>query len=266
MASLWKQFDDHVKGKEDLDLDSEDPPLSDAGQVDEAVSCAIKSPIAEQHSAQFSNNVLLLLRRRLTPQQLQHVDRIKIDFYTQYRFPGARSLPTIRTASAASGARSRPADALLLDTSHVALCNDHLCWADLATVVQATVPGTASSPSTRFVLLAVRPYLQCSHLQRNNIIDQCTGMPLVKRSPPTDSPIIIWPSAVVAPVHVINFPTALDYEVDTTSLCFINWWIFRSEWKYPVRLRDSLVGLRGHGVPAARKAKSAAVSSSQVVK
>jgi hypothetical protein len=185
--------------------------------------------------------------------------KISIKFYAQYRFPGARSLPTIRIASPAGSARSRPADALLLHSS-VLLENAKACvWADLAAVIQVTVALAQHDP-LRFTFLAVHPYVQCPSAQLGAMVDSTTGMPLVVRPPVTGKPLIVSPYDVVSPVHVIDLSANFDHpDAATGTLCYINWFIFRSQWKYPVRHRDQMLGLRGHGV--ARKSPAAAAAA-----
>lgn len=116
--ALWRQFVAYAKKKDlddipDLDTDTE----SGCAVSPEVVSGELESAptsILAAHLPLLSAEVRRLIGHRLSPRDSAAISGISISYFTQYRYPSQRSLPTSRIAS--SGANSRAADALLLDS------------------------------------------------------------------------------------------------------------------------------------------------------
>lgn len=156
-----------------------------------------------------------------------------------YIFPASRDLPSID-----AGNGSRAADTVLLkatlpsliDQPHfVSLAPKQLCWAEVVAVVS----------HREAIWIVFRPFVLPQG--RRAVVDR---VPLVARD--KNTPLIaVHPNTVLAPVHVVPCLPALDElrnVVDPSDLLWVNWWIFRSNCKYPVSIRDKQLGLRGHTV------------------
>lgn len=245
---LWQQFTAYVQGSQAVAGGDDAPDDFDTHHdTTESASGLIEPPLPEKHTKQVQAEIARRLPHLLPPAYTRNGTIEPMKFYSQYRFSGNRSLPTIRTGSPVGHTRSRRADALLLHSS-VTLASTDCVWADLEAVIQVTVRLPARDPKCLTFLL-VRPYKMCPSAQRGTMVDSITGMPLVVRPGPDAEcpPLIVSPSEVVSPVHVIDLPATFNHpDAATCNLCYINWFIFRSQWKYPVEHRDKMLGLRGH--------------------
>lgn len=184
-----------------------------------------------------------------------YVEHAKVDFYRHFIFAASRDHPSLSVASA-----TRPANAVLLkalpsqypEQGRVELRPGQQPWADVVSIVSGSEAG---------IWIVVRPFVQ--HHGSIGVIDDVSSTPIVARS--CDSPLIaVRSDSIVAPIHVVPYLPPIVSIVDRSEARIdprtdplhggrtpqesirINWWIFRSNCKYPVRVRDQQLGLRGY--------------------
>jgi len=218
---------------------------------------------------------------------LAMAEQFKIEMFGSLHFPPARKLSSISCKprpTSAQARRSAPFPDTLQDMGDVVLLkamlpslagephvvnlrSDEQPWAEVVAVVRVTLDDDVA-PIT---LVLVRPLLSdCdsdydlklpARQLRTIAIDQSLCMPRVCRAQLTWRLIAVHPNSVLAPVHWIPWLPSVgvgdslceeerdpDLVVRRSRSLYINWWILRSDDKYPVAMRDEVVGLRGWGV------------------
>jgi hypothetical protein len=217
---------------------------------------------------------------------LAMAERLKIETFGSLHFSPARKLSSISCKlrlTSAQVRRSAPFPEALRDMGDVVLLKAMLPslagnlyvvdlqsneqpWAEVVAVVRVTLDEDVA-PIT---LVLVRPLLSDRNDDydlklpvrqlRTIAIDQSLCMPRVRRAQLTARLIAVHPNSVLAPVHWIPWLPSVgvgdslseeerdpDLAARRARSLYINWWILRSDDKYPVAMRDEVVGLRGWG-------------------
>lgn len=256
ITAAWKDFLAWMRDREPGFLGEEFPDNEELIAVD----CGTpRAPLATNTiPAELRDACLVAVCAALGLVQL---DDARVAFFGRYQFASRQHIRSLTTAlatqpdDAVHRGTARPADAVLLcdkkeafdDDIHKpasALNGKRLPWAEAIAVITVTPNNNSDQPRT---FIMVRPVVALG--RPNAVIDQRTSMPVVARGTAATSPLLaVDPLSIVQHVHLVADPASPPGISIEEVAHFVNWWILRSDFKYPVRHRDLMLGLRGHTV------------------